>query len=252
MAVQPITSPGAGPAPAADLASTRSCQGLSFAGGEGEIALGRLDLDAEALEDCWEVLSEDERCRAQRLRLARERRRYIAARGRLRQLLGERLGTRAASVDLACGARGKPMLDGRQAASGWRFNVSHAEDLAVYAFTRGREVGIDVEAVAPWPGADAIAARFFSRRECCDYEALPPEQRTEGFFNCWTRKEAFCKAIGEGLRRPLGSFDVSLRPGEPARILRVDDTPGELCGWRLHAFTPAPGFVAAVVVSLNA
>jgi 4'-phosphopantetheinyl transferase len=92
-----------------------------------------------------------------------------------------------------------------------------------------------------------IAARFFSRRENAAYQALDPRDKPIAFFNCWTRKEAFIKALGDGLYHPLDRFDVSLAPGEPARILRVDDTPGEACGWRLESFCPAPGFVAAVV-----
>jgi phosphopantetheinyl transferase len=88
---------------------------------------------------------------------------------------------------------------------------------------------------------------FFSRRENAAYQALDPRDKPIAFFNCWTRKEAFIKALGDGLYHPLDRFDVSLAPGEPARILRVDDTPGEACGWRLESFCPAPGFVAAVV-----
>lgn len=224
---------------------------LDLQGIEGEIVLGRLDLDPEALEEAWECLSDGETHRAKRLRFERDRRRYVAARARLRRLLAERLETRAGAIELSTGHRGKPRLAGRFIESPLRFNVSHSEDLAVYAFTWGREVGVDVEAVTPWRGADAIAARFFSRREQADYSSLPEAQRTDGFFNCWTRKEAFCKALGEGLHLPLRRFDVSLRPDEPARILRVDATPGEACGWRLHAFKPAPGFTAAMVVGLN-
>jgi 4'-phosphopantetheinyl transferase len=68
-----------------------------------------------------------------------------------------------------------------------------------------------------------------------------------GFFNCWTRKEAFLKALGDGLHYPLDAFEVSLAPGEPARILRVAETPGEDCGWCLESFIPAPGYVGALV-----
>jgi 4'-phosphopantetheinyl transferase len=111
----------------------------------------------------------------------------------------------------------------------------------------GHEIGIDVEAVRVVPDADDIAARFFSRREREAYCALDGSRRPLGFFNCWTRKEAFVKALGDGLAHPLDDFDVSLSPDEPARILRVARTPGEHCGWRMESFSPAPGFVAAVV-----
>jgi 4'-phosphopantetheinyl transferase len=128
-------------------------------------------------------------------------------------------------------ARGKPALSRRFANSDLRFNVSHSEDVAVYAFSRGREIGVDVEAVRELRDADDIAVRFFSRRENEAYLALDPRDRLLGFFNCWTRKEAFIKALGDGLYYPLDCFDVSLAPDEPARILRVENTPGNECAW---------------------
>src|SRR5256886_7924492 len=116
---------------------------------------------------------------------------------------------------LVYGAHGKPALAPRFAASDLRFNVSHCDDLAVYAFSHGCEVGIDVEAVRVMGDADDLAARFFSRREHGAYRALHPRDKPLGFFQCWTRKEAFIKALGDGLSYPLDRFDVSLAPGEP-------------------------------------
>ena len=133
------------------------------------------------------------------------------------------------------------------AASDLRFNVSHSDDVAVYAFSTGREIGIDIESIRVIRDAEDIAARFFSRRENEAYLALDPRDRPLGFFNCWTRKEAFVKALGDGLYHPLDRFDVSLAPGEPAKILRVENTPGEDCGWTLHSFVPGPGLIGAVV-----
>jgi 4'-phosphopantetheinyl transferase len=157
------------------------------------------------------------------------------------------LGVRPEEVELECGAHGKPALAGRFADSELRFNVSHCDDLAVYAFSSGRDIGIDVEAIRDLPDADDIAARFFSRGENAAYGALEPRDRPLGFFQCWTRKEAFIKALGDGLYHPLDRFDVTLAPDEPARILRVEDVPGDRCRWRLEGFSPVPGFVAAVV-----
>jgi 4'-phosphopantetheinyl transferase len=148
------------------------------------------------------------------------------------------------SVALVQGDRGKPAL----AHSDLRFNVSHCDDVAVYAFATGREIGIDVEVVRVIPEADEIAARMFSRGENETYRALDPWDKPLGFFNCWTRKEAFIKALGDGLYHPLDRFEVSLAPREPARILRVENTPGEHCGWTLHSFLPGPGLLGAIVV----
>ena len=111
----------------------------------------------------------------------------------------------------------------------------------------GREIRIDVEAVRELDSADEIEDRIFSKRERELYSSLDSRNRVAGFFNCWTCKEAFVKAIGVGLYHPLDRFDVLLPPGEPGRILRVDGVPGDNCGWRLDSFCPAPGCVAAVV-----
>jgi 4'-phosphopantetheinyl transferase len=213
-----------------------------------DVVVTGLEVEAEAVHASAALLSDAERQRASRFAFDRDRNRFIVARARLRQLLAARLGVGPASVELVYGARGKPALARRFAHSGLRFNVSHSNDVAVYAFAPGREVGIDVEAVRVIRDADDIAARFFSRRENEAYLALDPRDRPLGFFNCWTRKEAFIKALGDGLSHPLDRFDVSLTPGEPAKILRVDSTPGGDCEWTLHSFVPEPGFIGAIVV----
>jgi 4'-phosphopantetheinyl transferase len=213
-----------------------------------EVIVTRLDLKSEAVRASAAFLSDAEQQRASRFAFDLDRRRFTVARSQLRQLLGVRLDVRPDSVELVYGKRGKPALARGFAASGLRFNVAHCDDVAVYAFSRGREIGIDVEAVRAIGDADDIAASFFSRRENEVYRALDPRDKPLGFFNCWTRKEAFIKALGDGLYHPLDSFDVSLAPGEPARILRVEHTPGDQCGWTLHDFLPGPGLVGAVVV----
>jgi len=214
---------------------------------EYELYTTRLDLMPRAVAALAELLSDDEQQRASHLVFHRERGRFIVARARLRQLLAARLGVSPASIEFSYGARGKPALAPRFAGSGVCFNVSHSEDVAVYGFARDREVGVDVEAVRELTDADEIAARCFSLRENEAYLALAARDRPLGFFNCWTRKEAFIKAQGDGFGYPLDRFDVSLAPGEAARLLRVGDESGELCGWRMMSFSPAPGFVGAVV-----
>ena len=206
----------------------------------------RLDPTPDAVGAMRVWLCDAERQRAGRFRFARDRRRFIVARARLRQLLAARLGVRPESVELAYGKNGKPSLARGFADTHWRFNVSHCDDVAVYAFSPGREIGIDIEAIRAVREADAIAAQFFSRPENEAYLALAPSDKRLGFFNCWTRKEAVVKALGEGLSMRLDQFDVSLAPGEPARILRVASALGDDCGWRLASFSPLPGFIAAL------
>jgi len=212
-----------------------------------EVVVTRLVAGRDAVWAATALLSDAERHRASRFTRDRVRRRFIVGRARLRQLLAARLGVQPRAVEFVHGARGKPALGARFTNSGLRFNVAHCDDVAVYAFSRGREIGIDLEAVRVIPGADDVAVRFFSRWEREAYQALDARARPLGFVNCWTRKEAFIKALGDGLYFPLDRFDVSLAPAEPARILRVEDTPGDRCGWRIESFSPAPGLVAAVV-----
>lgn len=213
-----------------------------------EVVVTQLDMEAETVSELAALLSDAERQRASRFVFDRDRNRFIVARARLRELLAANLGVLPESVELTCGAHGKPSLGGLFVESDLRFNLSHSDDVAVYALSHGRDIGIDVEAVRVIPDADDIAARFFSQRENEAYLALDSHDKPLGFFNCWTRKEAFIKALGNGLDYPLDRFDVSLAPGEPARILRVENTPGNECAWFMDNFSPAPGFVAAVVI----
>jgi 4'-phosphopantetheinyl transferase len=150
-----------------------------------------------------------------------------------------------ACVHLSTGIHGKPALAAPLDRSGITFNLSHSGDLTVYAFASDTDVGIDVEAIRVIDDADRLAAMAFSPLEFEIYEGLPPESRVIGFLNCWTRKEAFLKATGAGLCQSLNSFDVSLAPDEPARLLRIGMIRGN-AGWSMHGFCPAPGFIAAV------
>jgi 4'-phosphopantetheinyl transferase len=198
-----------------------------------DVAWARLDAPCAAIEALAGCLSDRERRRAARLSASRERRRFIVARARLREELAARLGTGPAQVEFAYGARGKPALAAPWSASGWRFNVAHCGSLALYAFSREGEVGVDVEAVREVPEAAAIAARFFSPAERDHVLEAPPAGRAHAFLRLWTRKEALVKALGEGLAAPLHELDVSAAPA----------------GWRIESFSPRPGFIAALALS---
>lgn len=215
------------------------------------VALG-LDVTPDAFHASAAVLSGAERDRASRFAFDSDRRRFIVARAGLRTLLAARLGVTAEAVELTYGNNGKPGLAREQAESGLQFNVSHSAEVAAYAFSFGQSIGIDVEHIREVANADNIAARFFSARENESYHTLAPMDKPLGFLTCWTRKEAFIKALGDGLTYSLRDFDVSLLPDEPAQILRVGEMPGAECGWTIRAISPASGFVGACVVRTTA
>jgi 4'-phosphopantetheinyl transferase len=187
-----------------------------------------------------QVLSPDERDRAARFRFPHLRDSFILARGCLRLLLGRYLNVSPAGIQFRYGAKGKPSIDGVD------FNMSHSGGLAVFAFTRGCELGVDVEKMRPLDDMQNIANRFFCREEAMELMSLPPEQREHAFFLCWTRKEAYIKAVGDGLSVPLDSFRVTLKPLESAQFLHIAQDPQVAKGWTLHNFQLNSGYAAAL------
>jgi 4'-phosphopantetheinyl transferase len=199
---------------------------------------------------CFEVLSPDERQRAARYHFQRDREHFCVARGALRSILGDYLNRPPARISFSYGPYGKPALDGVAGGARLRFNVAHSHGLALYAVTLDRETGVDVELVRDdFPTFD-IAERFFSEAEVAAWRALPPDERAGAFFDCWTRKEAYIKARGEGLSLPLHEFTVSL--GESPRLLSAGDDPREASRWSLIELHPATGYRAALAVEGDA
>jgi 4'-phosphopantetheinyl transferase len=211
-----------------------------------EILMVPLDIGPAAAHEAATLLSSDERQRASSFARARDRRRFIVARATLRRQLGVRLMAPPATIRFAYGQHGKPCLAGRHGGADLRFNVSHCDGVAAFAFVTGGEIGVDIEALRTVHDAEAIAAHLASPAECRAYATLAEHQKLRGFFNWWTRKEAFVKAQGGGLGHSLDTFDVSLTPGTPARLLRVADGSGEGADWDLREFAPGPHLVGAV------
>lgn len=194
------------------------------------------------------TLAEDERSRAARFCLQKDREQYVVTRGILRALLGMYVGENPSRLRFAYTPYGKPSLSHECQNLGICFNVSHSGGLAILAFTRNREVGVDIEQIRSDFASQEIAERFFSAREARMLRSLGNEVRDVAFFNCWTRKEAYIKAVGEGLSMPLHQFDVSLAPGEPAALLCTRPDRREALRWNLRELIPGPGFVAAIAV----
>jgi len=197
---------------------------------------------AELANPSLELLSPDERERAAQFHFDKDRNRYVGARAILRQLAGRYENVSPTELRFTYNAFGKPALD----ASSLRFNTSHSANFALFAFTRTRNIGVDIERIRPDFATREIAARFFSETEVAALRALPEPAQSAAFFACWTRKEALIKAHGSGLSLSLRKFAVSV--DTPARLLRTDFDPEAVRQWTLHELFPGEGFVAALAV----
>jgi 4'-phosphopantetheinyl transferase len=221
---------------------------LILADNEVHIWSAALERPSAQVEQLAQTLSADEQARADRFYFERDRLRFIVGRGLLRVILGRYLGLEPAGMYFDYSAQGKPALaeTGLEDKRRLCFNLAHSHRLAVYAFSRGREIGVDVEHIRPIAEAEQIAERFFSAPEITLLQALPLQQKQETFFIIWTRKEAYLKAVGAGLARPLDQFDVSLGPK-----LVIPGDPQEAARWSICDLKPAEGFVAALAVTGN-
>lgn len=188
------------------------------------------------------ILSKDELLRWRRFRFSRDRRSFLIARSFLRTLLGRYLAVDPQSIEFEYNQYGKPGLPGEFLS----FNLSHSNNLILYGLALNGALGVDVERINPEFGTQEIAERFFSPHEIEELRHLPIAQQVLGFFNCWTRKEAFIKALGHGLFIPLDSFDVTLAPVEPARLLATRQDPEAIDRWKLYSIEPAPGYAGAI------
>jgi len=193
-------------------------------------------------------LAADEQKRADRFYFQRDRRRFITAHGVLRGILGLYLNVAPNYLSFRYSSYGKPALAWESGGDAIRFNMSHSHGVALYAVTRGREIGIDVEFIRRDLEVEQIAERFFSQSEIAMLRALPPSLQRHAFFLCWTRKEAYIKARGEGLSIPLDQFDVSLIPGKAAGLLNTRPNSDEALGWWLQDLTLDSGYAAALAV----
>ncbi|MGB7923137.1 MAG: 4'-phosphopantetheinyl transferase superfamily protein [Pyrinomonadaceae bacterium] len=207
-----------------------------------------LRLDAERVEKLRRTLCEDERRRAERFRFPKDREAFTVGRGALRVILGRYLNAPPADLRFSYSPYGKPSLAPEHGKGELRFNLSHSGDLALYAVTKGREIGIDIEHMRDQLADLQIARRFFSTEEVAMLASLPEHAQRAAFFNCWTRKEAYIKARGEGLSLPLDKFAVSLAPGVPAALLSASGDSEEVSRWKLQELAPGPGYVAALAV----
>lgn len=218
---------------------------------DNEVHVWRAALDRPALQikDLWQTLAAEEKDRAERFFSARDRRHFIVARGLLRMILGRYLARAPQQLQFCYNPYGKPTLVGQAGADRISFNLSHSHKLILYAITRNREIGVDLEYIRHDCLGEPLAERFFAPQEVAALRELPAHLQAEAFFNCWTRKEAYIKARGQGLALPLSEFVVSLVPSEPAALLSVKGAPLEATTWSLQALAPGPGYAAALAIA---
>jgi 4'-phosphopantetheinyl transferase len=189
------------------------------------------------------VLSADEKDRAAHFRFDHLRHSFVTVRGALRYLLGRYLDLHPARILFNYGLKGKPAL---ASDASIEFNLTHSGDMAAFAFTVGCQIGVDVEQIRPLTEAQDIANRYFCSEESAEMMSLPPNERERAFFFCWTRKEAYIKAIGDGLSAPLHEFRVTLQPNEPARLIHLAHDKEAARAWTLHDLRLDSNYAAAL------
>jgi 4'-phosphopantetheinyl transferase len=221
---------------------------LELPRGEVHIWTASLDLPALAVWKLYETLDADEKKKAERFHFEKDRRRFVTAHAILRNLLGLYPGVKPEAVRFRHGEFGKPALSAEFAEANLYFNLSHSQRIALYGFSRGCEIGVDVEYMRDISEMERIVEGFFSIRENEIFRSLPESQKKEAFFNGWTCKEAFIKALGDGLSLPLDKFHVSLVPGESGKLLGIEGDSKEASHWCIRDLQPAHNYAGAFAV----
>lgn len=203
---------------------------LALAGDDVHIFCVHLDVGKQRMTQLGSTLSSDEIARALRFHFEKDRNRYIAAHGHLREVLGWLLGVDPKQLVFSCGERGKPQLTDAINGRFLHFNVSHSDGLALIAVSRDYEVGVDIERIRPVETKEPLVTQFFSPDELREWFSMPASRRAEMFFEHWTRTEAFLKFNGEG----IGDF--------PNPFFKCD---GDCL---IQSLRPVPNYAGAIVV----
>ena len=211
----------------------------------GEVHVWRISLDqpTEEVRRFQETLEPHEIERSNRFVFDKLRRHFIVARGFVRQAIGRYLNLNPATLRFSYGPYGKPALSGDQPLN---FNLSHSNEMALLAVASGADLGVDVESIRADFATEDIARRFFSRVENISLNGLETEEKVAGFFRCWTRKEAYIKAIGKGLSQALDGFDVTLGPHEAPALLRAEHD--DVTRWQVMDLDVGAAYAAALIV----
>jgi 4'-phosphopantetheinyl transferase len=223
---------------------------FQLASGEVHSWCASLDVSPETSARLYATLTPDERIRSARFQFERDQQRFIVARGALRDLLGRYLQIQPGKINFVYNAFGKPDL-GPEFANRLKFNLSHSAGLALIAIATASDVGVDLEYIRAQFDCADIARRFLSTAEVDYLTALPSHLYAEAFFSCWTKKEAYLKACGDGLAIPLNSFSVPLASNPAHTALDFYVAPKDIAPprrWSLYTLRPAPGYAGALAI----
>lgn len=224
---------------------------LQLSGNDIHIWYAALDLPPEQLEIFSLTLSSDEKTRAERFHFDEHRQLFIASRGILREILSRYSDLAPDQIQFNYGSRGKPEIAESCGSAKLKFNLSHSGKVALYAITLDREIGIDIEKIHPIADAEQIAKRFFSAKECAWLSEHSPSEKPAAFFDLWTCKEAYLKAIGEGLAFGLDQFEILFSPSKPPKIFSIQGNYQAAKPWFLQQLNPVLGYVGAVAVKAD-
>jgi 4'-phosphopantetheinyl transferase len=212
-------------------------------GADVHVWVVRSEASPSSVQGLSATLSPDEKKRSESFRFEHLKTRFCISRGLLRCFLGAYLATPPRDIRLSYGRYGKPSVAGVEA---FQFNLAHSEDVIVYAFGFGSALGVDVEHIRDLEDIEAIARHFFSAEEAADLGSVELQKRLDAFFACWTRKEAYIKATGEGLSASLSTFRVAFRPNEAPSFVHIDGSALEARSWSLYSLRPNDGYIGAL------
>jgi 4'-phosphopantetheinyl transferase len=221
---------------------------LRLADHEVHVWRAQLELPSAQVQRLRGILTDDELHRADRFSFEIDRQRFIAARGILRSILSRYIPIDPGRLRFNYNQYGKPFLAPGFSSYPLNFNLSHSESVVLYAITRNMEIGVDLEHVRSDVEYEEIAKHFFSVNEVSILCAIPTEKKPKAFYNCWTRKEAYIKAHGEGLSLPLDSFDVSVASREPPMLSITKAEPQDRSLWAFLDLNPGLGYIGALAV----
>ena len=213
-----------------------------------DVWLTSTELGEQQVQEYKKSLSVAELARAEKFTTDYKYKEFIVARGLLRQVLSRMTGLDICGFDFNHGKHGKPYLDSNVAGKNIAFNVSHSHGMALVAITPGGRLGVDLEKIRPEVEWQALAKRFFSAAEFQALNGCPDDSRLKSFFTCWTRKEAFVKAVGDGIARGLREFDVSIDPDESAGLLNIRWQGEDAADWTIKNIPVRGNYAAALAV----